>query len=225
MARLFITPREIDLISDLNKEIVKDVIGQKVYYYKVREELSDVHDVYEEAIDKIFDPPINLDARIEWNQSEIRTNQFGSEEYNTITVYIQYRDVLDKQIDIEEGDYLSYGNTFFEVATSIIDSIIFGEIEYSTGYKLVCKQARKGLIDKVPIGPTDESYSDKDAVEKTFIQQRGYKENKLGPTGDVRALQQQGKLQRPPEGPVEVSPKGDSERISSAFYGDEGDDC
>ena len=225
MARLFITPREIDLISDLNKEIVKDVIGQKVYYYKVREELSNVHDVYEEAIDKIFDPPINLDARIEWNQSEIRTNQFGSEEYNTITVYIQYRDVLDKQIDIEEGDYLSYGNTFFEVATSVIDSIIFGEIEYSTGYKLVCKQARKGLIDKTPIGPTDESYSDKDAVEKTFIQQRGYTENKLGPTGDVRALQQQGKLQRPPDGPVEVSPKGDSERISSAFYGDEGEDC
>jgi hypothetical protein len=225
MARLFITPREIDLISDLNKEIVKDVIGQKVYYYKVREELSDVHDVYEEAIDKIFDPPINLDARIEWNQSEIRTNQFGSEEYNTITVYIQYRDVLDKQIDIEEGDYLSYGNTFFEVATSVIDSIIFGEIEYSTGYKLVCKQARKGLIDKTPIGPTDESYSDKDAIEKTFIQQRGYTENKLGPTGDVRALQQQGKLQRPPDGPVEVSPKGDSERISSAFYGDEGEDC
>ena len=30
MARLFITPRELDFISDINKEIVKDVIGQKV---------------------------------------------------------------------------------------------------------------------------------------------------------------------------------------------------
>ena len=52
MSRLFITPRELDLISDLNKEIVKDVIGQKVYYYHVRADLSNVHDVYEEATKK-----------------------------------------------------------------------------------------------------------------------------------------------------------------------------
>ena len=109
MSRLFITPRELDLISDLNKEIVKDVIGQKIYYYKARTDLSNVHEVYEESMDKIFDPPIDIDARIEWNQAEIRTNQFGSEEYSAISVYIQYRDVLDKNIDVEEGDYLSYG--------------------------------------------------------------------------------------------------------------------
>ena len=40
MARLFITSREIDLISDLTKEIIKDVVGQKVYYYRVREDLT-----------------------------------------------------------------------------------------------------------------------------------------------------------------------------------------
>ena len=221
MARLFITPREIDLISDINKEIVKDVIGQKVYFYKVREDLSNVHDVYEESTHKIFDPPVEIDARVEWNQSEIRTNKFGSEEYNTITVYVQYRDVLDKNLDIEEGDYLSYGNTFFEIATSVIDSIVFGEIEYSTGYKMTCKQARQGLIDKDPIGPTDEGYSDPDATQKTFVQQRGFKENRLGETGDKRALQSQGKVSKPEEGPVEVSARGDESGISSSFYGDD----
>ena len=30
MARLFITPREQDLISDLTKEIMKDVVGQTI---------------------------------------------------------------------------------------------------------------------------------------------------------------------------------------------------
>ena len=60
MSRLFITPRELDLISDLNKEIVKDVIGQKIYYYHIREDVSNVHDVYEEAQEKIYDPPIIL---------------------------------------------------------------------------------------------------------------------------------------------------------------------
>ena len=35
MARLFITPREIDFIADIAKEITKDVIGDVIYYYKV----------------------------------------------------------------------------------------------------------------------------------------------------------------------------------------------
>ena len=35
MARLFITPRELNFISDITKEIIKDVVGQKVYYYPI----------------------------------------------------------------------------------------------------------------------------------------------------------------------------------------------
>ena len=142
-----------------------------------------------------------------------------------IQVYIQYRDALDKGIDIEEGDFLSYGATFFEIAQSVIDSTIFGQIEYSTGYVLECKQARIGLIDKVPHGPTDEAYSDPDAVEDVFVQQRGFKDNILGPTGDTRALIENGKLDLPVSGvPMQVSPAGDPKGIPSAFYGDdEGD--
>ena len=54
MPRLFITPREVDFISDITKELVKDVRGQKIFYYRVREDLTEVHDVYEEAPEKIF---------------------------------------------------------------------------------------------------------------------------------------------------------------------------
>ena len=226
MARLFITPRELDFISDINKEIVKDVIGQKIYYYKVREELSNVHEVYEEATEKVYDPPIVLDARVDWQQAIVRTNKFGSEEYSTISVYVQYRDVLDKEIDIEEGDFLSYGVTFFEITKAVIDSTIFGQIEYSTGYVLECKQARIGLIDKEPHGPTDEAYSDPGAIEEVFVQQRGFKDNILGPTGDERTLIKQGKLDLPISGvPMQVSPAGDSKGIPSSFYGDNEGDC
>ena len=89
---------------------------------------------------------------------------------------------------------------------------------------LSCKQARIGLIDKVPFGPTDESYSDPDAVQETFVQQRGFENNKLGPTADKRALIEQGKLDLPISGaPAEVSKKGSPGGIESSFYADEGD--
>jgi len=224
MGRLFITPREINFINDIGKEIVKDVIGQKIYYYHIREDVSNVHDVYEEAQEKIYDPPIEIGARVEWQQSDYTTTKFGVEEVSNLTVWIQYRDVLDKGITIADGDYLSYGDTFFEILKVQWDSTIFGQIEHSTGYVLSCKQARIGLIDKVPFGPTDESYSDPDAVQETFVQQRGFENNRLGPTADKRALIEQGKLDLPVSGaPAEVSKRGSPGGIESSFYADEGD--
>ena len=217
MARLFITPREVDLISDITKEVMKDVIGQKVYYYRVREEYSNVHDVYEEAPEKIFDPPTEIDALIEWDSSKVSTNNFGTEKYQKIIVHIQHRDVLSKDIVIREGDYLSYGTNFFELTTVEADQLIFGQIEYITGYKITCTQARIGQIDKIPIGPTGEEYSDDGSTQDTFVQQRGLKENRLGETGDVRDLIKKGKLEAP-ETPTEVSTKADPKKLEPSFY-------
>jgi len=221
MARLFITPREIDFISDLTKEINKDVIGQKVFYYKIRTDLTNIHEVYEEAVTKVFDPPVEVEARVKWDPAEVRTNKFGTETFRSVEVYIHYRDILDRDLEIKEGDYLSYGDIFFEVTSATFSNLIFGQIEYKTGIKLVCKQARKGQIDVLPNGPTDESLKELDekAVQKTFVQQRGKSENKLGETGDVRALQKQGKVETIIEKAAEVSE--DNSGVSSSFYGDE----
>tara|TARA_Y100001937_G_C7117588_1_gene330876 strand:+ start:1475 stop:2143 length:669 start_codon:yes stop_codon:yes gene_type:complete len=221
MARLFITPREIDLISDLTKEVIKDISGQKVYYYRVREDLTDIHDVYEESPNKVFDQPVEIEARVEYQPEELRTNQFGSEEFYSINVFFHERDLLDREIEVRTGDYFSYGDTFFEITSAVVESNVYGQIEHSIGMKVVGKQARLGQIDMVPLGPTSESYTDDDAVQDTFVQQRGFEENKLGKTEDKRQLISDGKIEKPNiDSPAEVSPDGDSEGISSSFYGD-----
>ena len=208
MARLFVTPKEIDLISDLQKEINKDVVGSAIYYYPVREDVTEVHDIYEEAIEKIFDAPIEIEARVEWMQREIKTNRFGHEGRSTINVWIHYRDAIDRDLQVREGDYFSFGDNFFEIVSSKYDSVIYGQVEHVTGYMLTGKQARKGQIDTKPLGPTEELFTDKDAVQETFVQQRGFEENKLGKTGDVRSLQEKGVVEKPITGPAEVSPSG-----------------
>jgi len=220
MARLFITPREIDFISDLTKEINKDVIGQKIFYYKVRSDLTDIHEVYEEAITKVFDPPIEVEARVNWDPSSIKTTKFGSEMMKTIEVYIHYRDILDRGLELKEGDYLSFGDIFFEITSASFTALIFGQVEYKTGIKLACKQARKGQIDILPHGPTDQASAEEDAIQDEFVQQRGKDTNKLGITGDSRALITQNKIEAPDK-VVEVSKKGDAASISSSFYGDD----
>ena len=202
MSRLFLTPREIDFINDINKEIIKDVVGQKIFYYSIRHDVTKVHDIYEEAVEKIFNPPVEIEARVEYQPESNRINRYGVEEYFTIEVYLHNRDLLDRDIDVKIGDYFSYDATFFEIIQHQVESNIYGQIEHSMGIKITGKQARAGQIQKTPNGPTSESYT----------------ENKLGVTGDVRALQEKGVLEKPISGPAEVSTKSDPEEITSSFY-------
>lgn len=213
MARLFITPREIDLISDLTKEIHKDIIGQVIYYYPIREDVTEVHDVYEEAIEKIFDAPIEIDARLEWSAKDINTGKFGHHSTYNIMAYIHYRDVIDRGLEIREGDYFSYGDNFFEIVSTKYDSTIYGQIEHYTGYVLMGKTARKGQIDVTAIGPTEEIYTDADAVQQDFTQQRGNSKQ-----GDKRELVQDEVIPAPETGAKSVRKSGSSK---SSFYGDE----
>ena len=220
MARLFITPREIDFISDITKELVKDVIGQKIYYYRVREDLSEVNPVYEEAPEKVYDPPVIIDALINWQSGEYETGRFGVDEKYKQEVYIQWRDLIDKGLadKVQTGDYYSYGTLFFEIISLVYESNIFGQIEHYKGVTLSGVQARQGQINFQPHGPTDEYYSDPDAVQEVFAQQRGFAENQLGPTNDERALIKKDVLTKPITGPAEVAPKGSSGKAGSAFY-------
>ena len=78
----------------------------------------------------MFENPIEIDCLVKYQPQEIRTNRFGSEEYFTIEAYVQSRDLLDKGIEILEGDFFSYGETFFEVITGPSSDVIFGQIEH-----------------------------------------------------------------------------------------------
>ena len=212
MARLFITPREIDFIADITKEITKDVIGDVIYYYKVREDVSEVHDIYEEAPEKIFDPPVEIDARVQWNPKEIKTDRFGYEGIYTTEAYVHYRDMIDRGIKLEEGDYFSYGDNFFEITSIMYDKVIFGQVEHISGYTIKGKQARKGQIFTKPLGPTEEIYSDPEAIKDTFQQQRGDASK-----GDKRELVSQGKV----DDTTHVKQEVKKDTISSSFYGDD----
>lgn len=105
MGRLFISPREINFINDIAKELVKDVIGQKIYYFSISEIKSKVHDIYEESPDKVFENPIEIDCLAKYQGQDVKTTRFGSEQYYTLEVYVQTRDLLDKGIEVLEGDF------------------------------------------------------------------------------------------------------------------------
>jgi hypothetical protein len=218
MARLFIGQREADFISDITKELIKDVVGQKIYYYTVREDLSNVHDIYEESIHKIFNPPVEVECLIEWQPSVVKTTRFGQEQLKKIVAYLHPRDLIDRNIDVKDGDYFSYGDNFYEITSVFTDQIAFGQVERVVSIKLNAIQTRIENINKTPLGPTNEFYSDKDAIQTTFEQQRGLTET------DKRQLVEDKVLEAPIGKARKVAPDG-TERsvngIGSSFYGDD----
>ena len=205
-------------MNDIAKEIVKDVIGQKIYYFPISVIKTQVHDVYEEAQDKIFDNPIELDALVKYEAQDIKSDRFGTEEYFNIEAYVQSKDLIDKKISIQEGDFFSYGTTFFEVIKAPDSDTIYGQIEHKSFITITGRQARKRQFLAKVFGPKGEQYTDTDAIQDEFVQQRGFEQNRLGKTNDVRDLRKAGVLDDPITGPKEVSRKGIANKSKSSFY-------
>ena len=220
MGRLFITPRELNLISDITKELIKDVVGLKIYYYAINENKTKTDRVYNEALKKVFDAPIALDALVDTNfQSDTKIDQFGPDAQFKIEVFLQHRDLVDKGITVAIGDFFSFSDVFYEVTERLFMRNIYGMPEHKDGVKLIGTKARETQFKALTIGPTDIQRPEPDAVQTVFHQQRGQATNAEGPTGDQRALQDPNVLDVPITGAKEVSPRGDTEHSgASAFY-------
>lgn len=220
MSRLFITPREFNFISDITKELIKDVVGQKIYYYAINEHKTPVDGVYNEAVRKVWDNPIALDCLVDSNfQTDTKIDQFGVDSQFKIEVFLQHRDLVDKGIELSIGDVFSFSDVFYEVTERSFMRNIYGMPEHKDGVKLIGTKARHTQFNTKLIGPTDISNTEADAVQTTFHQQRGQATNAEGPTGDKRELQIETILDKPITGAKEVSSKGDTEHSgASAFY-------
>lgn len=221
MSRLFVTQREIDFISDITKELLHDICGHSIKYYAVSEIKTLSHDVYDEAAKKLFDHPIIIDAFIDssFNKDTI-INSDGVDKQYKIEVFLSYRDCIERGINPTIGDFFTFSDLIFEISEARTMRNIFGFAEFQDGVRLVGHPVRQGAIDLIIKGPTDQGYTDPDAVQNTFYQQRGYASNKDGDTNDTRALQQSGVLEPPISPPREVSKRADTHN-RNAFYDEE----
>lgn len=223
MARLFLTDRELNFISDITKEIVRDVVGQRIYLYCINEQKTKTHGVYNEALQKVFDPPVALDCLVDNEyQQPTKTDQFGPDARYTLDAFVQYRDLIDRGVDPNIGDFFSFAGIFYEITDKVVMRNIYGLPEHKDGVKLSGVKAREGLFTAPVIGPTDIADTQPDAVQHTFFQQRGASENQEGETADKRDLIDNGTLDKPLGGPREVSNRGDDDKhVGSSFYDEE----
>lgn len=221
---MFIGSREMDFFNDVTREVIKDIDGVTVAYYPIDYARTMVHDLYQESPEKVLSSAIELNARVFWQPTDVKTDEFGHDEIRTIEVYLHVRDLIERGVNVKTGDYLAYGETFYEVTSLIFNDVAFGKPEYRMAYKLTCIQAREDEFMTKVVGPTWEGYSDPDAVKTNWYQQRGFESNREGKTGDVRDLERKGVLEQPLGGPREVSERGSDIAHDSSFYSEPDDE-
>lgn len=223
MSRLFVTPREIQFINDITKELTKDVAGQYILYYPVSALKTRIDSIYEEAIEKIFDQPIKVDVLAGQTEWEEQHTLFGQNQTANIEVFVHVRDLLDKGYELTAGDFFVYGDAAFEVLSAIKINQVFGQAENIVGIKVTGKLARKSQFDldyyKQILRDNNINFMNSD-VQKVWSQQRGLPNDAMGEeTGDVRQLRDRLGDEMAPvalgDGPRIINIDKDTEKASS----------
>ena len=145
---LFTGEKERNLVKQVNDELIERVIGQQIAYYPISIQHTDFHPLYGEAIKKTFLPPIRVYALVEWEGSETTTSNFGIDRKASITVHFHKRRLTeDQDLFVREGDFVAYGNQFYEIVTLGQPREIFGQTEHKREIVAKCIKAGEDVFD------------------------------------------------------------------------------
>tara|TARA_R100000152_G_C6765297_1_gene190095 strand:- start:928 stop:1419 length:492 start_codon:yes stop_codon:yes gene_type:complete len=145
---LFTGQKERDLIKQVNDELIERVIGQQVLYYPIDIQTTNFHPLYGEAIKKNFLPPVRVYALVEWEGVETTTDSYGLDKMSSIVVHFHKRRLTaDQDLYVREGDFVAYGEHYYEIVTLKEPKEIFGQADRRMEISAKCVRARKGLFD------------------------------------------------------------------------------
>lgn len=146
---LFLGKKERDLVKQVNDELIEKVIGQQILYYPIDLETTQFHDLYGEAVEKTFLPPIRVYALVEFSDESTSYKEgFAIDKDSAITVKFHRRRLTeDQNLFVREGDFVLYGDIYYEIVKLSKPRKLFGQVEQTFEILATCKRARKGLFD------------------------------------------------------------------------------
>jgi hypothetical protein len=146
---LFLGKKERDLVKQVNDELIEKVIGQQILYYPIDLATTRFHDLYGEAIEKTYLPPIRVYALVEFTDySTTYMENIGVDKSWEINVHFHRRRLTeDQDLYVREGDFVLYGDFYYEIVKLSEPTKLFGQVDHSFEIEATCKRARKGLFD------------------------------------------------------------------------------
>ena len=154
---MFLGKKERDLVKQVNDELSERVIGQPIAYYSISMEDTNFNTTYGEAINKISLPPIRVYAYVQVD-NEQTNERYGYEYETSLVIYFSEKRITeDKDLYVRVGDFVQYGDQFYEIARTYDDTrYYFGQVEHKFQIAAECIRSREGVF-KVKQSPTRPS--------------------------------------------------------------------
>jgi hypothetical protein len=144
MARKFILDREIAFINSINHELIQSVVGQEVHYYAISLEKSQTNSLYQESVKKVWEAPVKINARVLWDNSQSMATVMGLDAKFSLEVYFHKQELDERNVVPREGDFIEFGQVFFEITSVTQPQIVFGQVDNKVMTKCICVPSREG---------------------------------------------------------------------------------
>ena len=122
---LFGTNRDFDLLVNINRELLKDVVEQSELYYKLSLE-DTLSNLYGESLTKNWMEPLKLNCLITRGDQVITTDDFGPDLSREASFAFIRQDLEDVQVVPEVGDILMWHEDYYEVDTVRENQLFLG---------------------------------------------------------------------------------------------------
>lgn len=122
---LFGSNRDFDLLVNINRELLKDIVEQEILYHKLSLEDLDVN-LYGESLQKSYWAAVKLNCLITRGDQVIDIQEFGPDLGRQASFAFIRQDLVDTSVVPEVGDIVQWHNDFYEVDTVRENQLFLG---------------------------------------------------------------------------------------------------
>lgn len=135
---LFGSNKDFNLLVNINRELLKDIVEQEVLLYKLSISDTDTN-IYGEALQKTFLNPVKLNCLITRGDQVVDVDEFGPDLGREASFALLKQDLEDINLVPEVGDILMWHEDYYEVDTVRENQLFYGRnnkynIERTAGY-------------------------------------------------------------------------------------------
>jgi hypothetical protein len=122
---LFGSNRDFNLLVNINRELLQDIVEQEVLYHKLSLEDLDIN-LYGESLEKTYWNAVKLYCLITRGDQVVNIADFGPDLGRTASFAFIRQDLLDTDVLPEVGDIVQWHNDFYEVDTVRENTLFLG---------------------------------------------------------------------------------------------------
>jgi len=147
---LFFGEKERNFVKQINDEVTECIAPQVIIYYPISVQHSNFHELYGEAIEKTFLPPVRVATRVYWGDGrQTTTEKHNIDSESRIIVRFQKRRITeDLDLFVRQGDIIFYGNQFYEIHKIGEPDELFSQADQRFEITAECLRVRGGQFDE-----------------------------------------------------------------------------